>query len=46
MLPNGVCGLTVKRKTKTDELEIPTPNNPQVKVRGKLKKRLKDYEIF
>ena len=46
MLPNGVCGLTIKRKTKTNELEIPANNNVQINVRGKMKKRLKDYEIF
>jgi len=43
LLPNGVCGETVKRKTAEKE---PEEISPPVKLRGKIIKKLGEEEIF
>jgi hypothetical protein len=45
LLDNGICGLTIKRKTKEDS----EPENfelPEMKARGKLAKKLGDRSIY
>ena len=44
LLENGICGFTIKRRTKEDE-----PDNfvlHEVKARGKLAKKVGDRSIF
>jgi hypothetical protein len=43
LLPNGICGETVKRKTaekEPEEMVLP------VKLRGKIRKKIGEEEIF
>jgi hypothetical protein len=45
LLDNGICGLTIKRKTQEDS----EPENfkiPEVRVRGKLAKKVGDRSIY
>jgi hypothetical protein len=45
LLPDGVCGLTVKRTTTS--LEVPPEEVVKgIKVKGKLQKKLGEKEIF
>jgi len=44
LLPGGVCGETVKRKTV--EVEPEEVINPTVKLRGKAFRKIGDREIF
>lgn len=44
LLPKGVCGETVKRKTTERKLEDTT--GPPVKLRGKALRRVGEKEIF
>jgi len=44
LLPNGVCGDTIRRRTverKPEEEVLPT-----IRVRGKFFKKLRDKELF
>ncbi len=43
LLPNGICGETVKRKTAEKE---PEEIGPPVKLRGKIVKKIGEEEIF
>jgi len=43
LLPNGICGETVKRKTTEKE---PEEIGPPVKLRGKIVKKIGEEEIF
>ena len=43
LLPNGVCGETVKRKTAE---KGPEEIGPPVKLRGKIVKKIGEDEIF
>lgn len=45
MLPNGVCGLTVKRKTYEDS-GPDVEKGPGIKLRGKLLKRIRKEDII
>ena len=45
LLPQGVCGLAVKRITNEDAVPE-TLEKPKVKLRGKILKRFKEEEIF
>jgi hypothetical protein len=45
MLANGICGLTIRRKTKgVDEEEIDRIQG--IKIRGRLSSRLKEKELY
>jgi len=44
LLPNGVCGETVKRKTVDKQPE--EERTPAIKIRGKTLRRIGDREIF
>jgi len=44
LLDNGICGLTIKRKTQEDSPE--TFEIPEVRVKGKLAKKVGDRSIF
>ncbi len=44
LLPNGICGETVKRKTT--EIEPEKAMIPTVKLRGKARRKLGEEEIF
>ena len=44
LLPNGTCGLTIKRKT-----EEATPDSikiPEIKLRGRIQKKISEDELF
>ena len=43
LLPNGICGETVKRKTAE---KGPEEMEPPVKLRGKIVKKIGEEEIF
>lgn len=43
LLPNGICGETLKRKTTEKE---PEEIGPPVKLRGKIVKKIGEEEIF
>ena len=44
ILANGVCGMTVKRRT-VDDLEIENTPSP-VQVRGSILKRFRDKDLY
>ena len=45
LLPNGMCGLNIKRKTDEDSgPEI--SDEPEIKLKGKILKRMKGEDIF
>jgi hypothetical protein len=45
-MPNGVCGMTVKRKTKEEEFEPELLEASDINIKGKLKKRFKSTDFF
>jgi len=45
LLENGVCGLTIKRKTR-DDIEPEDMNVNEIQLRGKLAKKVGDRTIF
>lgn len=47
LLPNGGCGLTIKRKTNDEDLspEI-IGDEPELKLKGKILKRIKGEDIY
>jgi hypothetical protein len=45
LLENGVCGLTIKRKTR-DDIEPEDMNVNEIRLRGKLAKKVGDRTIF
>ena len=45
LLDNGICGFTIKRKTKEDS-EPDTFEIPEVRARGKLAKKVGDRSIY
>jgi hypothetical protein len=44
MLPNNLCGLTIKKDKKTEELPLETVQG--FKVKGKLSHRLGEEELY
>jgi len=45
LLDNGVCGLTIKRKTR-DDIEPEDMKVKEIPLRGKLAKKVGDRSIF
>jgi len=45
LLDNGICGFTIKRKTREDS-EPETFKIPEVRARGKLAKKVGDRSIY
>lgn len=45
LLPNGVCGLTIKRKTEDIPSPVVVERNIDVKLRGKLNRRFKEDDL-
>jgi len=45
LLENGVCGLTIKRKTR-DDIEPEDMKVNEIPLRGKLAKKIGDRTIF
>lgn len=46
LLPNGICGMTIKRKTKEEEFEPELLEEHELNVKGKLRKRFKNTDFF
>ncbi len=46
LLPNGVCGMTIKRLTKEDEFDPELIEEPEINVKGKLRKRFRSTDYF
>jgi hypothetical protein len=46
LLPQGVCGETVKRKTVERDLEDDFPDNSAVKLKGKALRKLGDQDYY
>ena len=46
LLPNGICGMTIKRQTKEDEFDPDMLEELEIDVKGKLKKRFKSTDFF
>ena len=44
LLPGGICGETVKRKTK--EMELEKAVGPSIRLKGKALRKIKEKEIF
>ena len=45
LLANGACGMSVKRKTR-DEIEPEVFEAPPIKLRGKLRRRIKEDDLL
>ncbi len=45
LLANGTCGLSVKRKTR-DETGPEVFETPPIKLRGKLRRRIQEDDLF
>jgi hypothetical protein len=45
LLPNGVCGQTIKRQT-SDDHEPETLDEPQVRLKGKILRRFRSDDIL
>jgi hypothetical protein len=46
MLPGGICGETVKRKTVEKEIEDEFPDESAVKLKGKALRKLGDQDFY
>ncbi len=47
LLPNGGCGLTIKRKTNDEDSSPETlQDEPELKLKGKILKRMKGEDIY
>jgi hypothetical protein len=46
LLPHGICGETVKRKTIERDLEDDFPDNSAVKLKGKALRKLGDQDFY
>lgn len=46
LLPNGVCGLTVKRKTVEETEPEDVTVGVKMRLRGKVRQRLRDEDLF
>jgi len=46
MLPGGICGETVKRKTVEKEIDDEFPDGSAVKLKGKALRKLGDQDFY
>ena len=46
MLPGGICGETVKRKTVEKEIDDAFPDASAVKLKGKALRKLGDQDFY
>jgi len=45
LLPNGTCGLTIKRKT-SEEATPDTMKLPEIRLHGRMQKKIGEDELF